>query len=255
MFHKVIKAIRNPGQALAYAQNKIGALDPTTVTFEQAERFFANPGVGNRELVDAIEPYLATTTALFDVGANSGYFSKEVLGRGYKGRVVLFEPISNLQSIAVRTLAPYPVEKVFVNAALGEANGTLDIFLPNDSNIGWITAVAEKTQNQKATKVAAVAASPFIQAFMPQFVKIDVEGFELFILRPFLDHINDDYRPNFVVELGWGMTNPHWADFLEVARGYIAKGYRFMTADERRADISIADMAALDRTIDVLITG
>ncbi len=75
-------------------------------------------------------------------------------------------------------------------------------------------------------------------------MKIDVEGYELFVLRPFLDFIDQTYRPEFLVELGWGKSNPNWPDSCPVAAELVARGYRFLNARDTTAELSLSDLAA-----------
>ena len=123
----------------------------------------------------------------------------------------------NLLSIGVQTLAPFNIEKIFINAALGEECGTIELFLPHDSNIGWITAVKEKARTGKRINAKMESTKKHAEIYWLDLVKIDVEGFELFVLRPFLDLISAEYKPDFLVELGWGVSNPHWKEFILLA--------------------------------------
>jgi FkbM family methyltransferase len=251
---KVSKAVADPALALHYLRYKVLGeffrLDPKTVTRDQAEQFFFRSG--NVELVRQISPFFEKATTIFDVGGNVGFFSREVLKTGYKGRLVIFEPIPHLMSLSVETLAEYTSQKLFINAALGEASGEIEMFFAKGSNIGWITAVKEKADNNETVKCAMVSTSDYIRGFRPEFIKIDVEGFELFVLRPLLTLIGD-YRPAILCELGWGKSNPNWAEFLIVVEAFAAKGYKFLAADGSKRKMQLAEVAALTQTTDVLI--
>jgi hypothetical protein len=128
----------------------------------------------------------------------------------------------------------------------------LELFLPNDSNIGWITAVGEKATGQRSIKTRVVDLAPYLAAFRPDLVKIDVEGFELFVLRPFLSVLSDDYQPSFLVELGWGVSNPHWDGFMRFSREVAARGYLFVEALTGR-ELSLTELSTLKQTVDVVI--
>jgi len=205
-------------------------------------------------MVESIKPLLAQSKAVFDVGANSGFFSKAICESGFCGKLVLFEPVPNLLSIAVQTLAPYNIEKIFINAALGEECGTIDLFLPHDSNIGWITAVKEKARTGKRLNAKMESTRKHAEIYRPDLIKIDVEGFEIFVLRPILDLIGEDYKPDFLVELGWGISNPHWEEFILLAKALQKKGYCFYEANSGKKNIDISSLETLSGTIDVIIT-
>lgn len=251
---KILKAIKNPSLALKKISLHLrGRLDSSTVSDKDAAAFFAVARGSNLVLLQTLLPFLKTSKVIFDVGANAGYFSKEILDAGYKGKIVLFEPIPNLMAIAVRTLAPYNVEKSFINSALGDKNISGEIFLPNDSNIGWNTLVQEKTKSKRVIKISIEDTKFYAKNYLPDFIKIDVEGYELFVLRPFLEVINSDYRPTFLVELGWGKSNPNWPKFIDLASLFIKKGYKFFKATDPQCELTIAELTNLDHTLDALI--
>jgi FkbM family methyltransferase len=250
---KLFRAIKNPKKAFDYLWLKINKLDPTSVSDHEAKKFFDNAKAGNEKLFHHVAPRIKTAKTIFDVGANSGYFAKGVIDKGFSGRVCLFEPIPNLLSIAVRTLSGYKNDKIFVNSALGEKYETVNIFLPDDSNIGWITLVEQKATSTKSIPITVTPTFVYASLFLPEFVKIDVEGFELFILRPFLRLISPTYKPTFLVELGWGKTNPHWSEFLTVALELQKQGYKFINLSNGPRNMTFDDLASLNETIDVLI--
>ena len=96
---------------------------PLTITQREASTFFAFAAADNRVLVGSLAPHIASAKCIFDIGGNSGFFSRELIEMypDYRGTIVLFEPIAHLMSLSVRVLAPYThVTKIFTNAALGE---------------------------------------------------------------------------------------------------------------------------------------
>ena len=84
-------------------------------------------------------------------------------------------------------------------------------------------------------------------------MKVDVEGFEVFVLRPFLELITDSYRPTFLVELGWGRENPNWVEFMTVVEKLNEMKYLFFEADASRRRLSVDDLKKLNKTTDVII--
>lgn len=227
-------------------------LDPRSVTPEQAERFFVNEK-HNKVAVDLMKPFINKASLIFDVGSNSGYFSKEILEAGFFGTIVLFEPIPNLMSISVQALSRYSSEKIFVNSALGEHEGEVNLHMPHDSNIGWITAVSEKARSDETISVRVSDASRYARLYRPEFIKIDVEGYEVFVLRPILPLIGEGYRPAFYVELGWGVSNPHWSAFLIAADHLCKQGYCFYLVEESLKEIDLTYLHSLDHTVDVFM--
>lgn len=256
MSYNYKKAFSNPSMLFNFIKYRFytifSDLNPTTVTYNQAKLFF-DVREENNELVSSIKPIIKNSKVIFDIGANAGYFSKEIFEAGFSGRVILFEPIPNLMSIAVKTLSSFINEKIFINGALGEETGEIEMFLPNDSNLGWITAVGKKTQNQKSIKANVFDTSYFVNLFEPDFIKIDVEGYEVFVLRPFVKMITNDYNPIFLVELGWGVSNPNWNEFIKVVNSFYLKGYKFYYAKNPNKEIVFQQLENLSSTMDVII--
>ena len=251
--HKFLISIKNPKKFLNYLWLKNNKLDPMSISDIDAKKFFQMAQKSNDKLFEVAASRIKTAKTIFDIGANSGYFTKGLIEKGFSGRVCLFEPIPNLMSIAVKTLSIYKNDKVFVNSALGEKHDILDIFLPDNSNIGWITLVESKATSSKSIQVTVTPTLEYAALFLPEFVKIDVEGFELFVMRPFLDLISPTYKPTFLVELGWGRSNPYWPEFLNVASELKSNGYNFINLSDGHQTMTIDDLKTLDKTIDVLI--
>jgi len=237
--------------------NKRLRLDPLTVSREQAERFFSGE---NEVATAAIARMLPQGSVVFDIGANSGFFTWELCRQSKNSlTVTLFEPIPNLIRIAKEVVTDFPdCEFDFVNAAMGDASGEISLFIPNDGNIGWITSIAEKATSQDTIEVALLNIGPFLNERKPNFIKIDVEGAEAPILERIQDLISASYRPIILVEVAWGGTaSTTWHRTLSALTRLAANGYEFTTLDHATETFSrlwhIDEVAALDRTQDFLL--
>jgi FkbM family methyltransferase len=250
---RLFSTAKSPKIVFNYIWLKLRKIDPASVSFSDAKRFFETQKFGNERLFEAIEARVRTAKTVFDIGANSGYFSKGLIERGFTGRIILFEPIPNLISIAVKTLSQYKNDKIFVNSALGERREILNLFVSDDSNIGWNTLVKSKATSTKSVQVSVTPTLEYASLFRPELVKIDIEGFEVFVLRPFLELISPTYRPSFLVELGWGKNNPHWTEFLTVASQLYAQGYKITDLSKEHRVMTLDELRNLEKTIDVLI--
>ena len=160
-------------------------LSPLTVDASQAARFFGtNIRTYNKQMLSKLNNAICGASTIFDIGANCGYLSKEFCEIGFNGTLVLFEPIANLLSIAVNTLSSYAnVNKIYINTALGENNGKLKLALPDDGNIGWITGVLECASLNNVVEVNQSSTIEYVNTYKPDFIKIDVEGFEKNVLK------------------------------------------------------------------------
>ena len=252
------KAIKNPYVTLKWIYINLRPnflnLKPTNINYTDARIFFDIASKKNRKNINAVNSILKNSKCVFDIGSNCGYVSKEIISQGYSGQLVLFEPISNLLSLSVRLLSEYKNKKFFVNAALGDKDSELSLVLPNDNNIGWITAIKEKTKSQNIIEVTQEKTSKFITKFYPDFCKIDVEGYEYFILKEFIEFINKDYKPSFLVEIGFGNSNPYWKQFVNLLKQFFSKGYYFYSITDEIINLNIEDISNFEETVDIIIT-
>lgn len=124
---------------------------------------------------------------VFDVGANVGNRVEALLGCGAK--VVAVEP----QPSCAATLEKKFGEKIFLeNIGLSDAEGELEMLLSNDStvstfNTDFIEANRERFKYSRwegKIKVKISTLDKLIERHgIPKFCKIDVEGFELQVLK------------------------------------------------------------------------
>lgn len=176
----------------------------------------------NLGIVDVIERTLLTTghwdpiveqvlqscvqpgDTFMDVGANIGYFSllaSQLVGE--TGRVVSFEPSARALSRLTAHLCLNQCSNVTVcSQAMGEACGSEQLNWAPSSNIGGST-IARGIPSQGYSEQIAVRRLDDVCREMqlaPSFLKIDVEGFELFALRGAEDTLRK-FHPIVVCEL------------------------------------------------------
>jgi FkbM family methyltransferase len=148
-----------------------------------------NGGVWEPENLAVLQSFVRHDTVFLDIGANVGYFSVAVGNRiGTSGQVYAYEPHPELTALIKRSIHLNSLErKVQVTqCALSDRPGTLELFYPDD-HLGRGTAARTIAE---AGRTLAVDAAP-LDALVPDtlvadLVKIDVEGFELPVLRGML---------------------------------------------------------------------
>ncbi len=229
-------------------------LNPLTVTADEAERFWAMPQLDQTRLVESLARYVADDFVFFDVGANTGHFSRKFLTRysAMRGTAILFEPIRNLSEISQRTLERVRnADILYVNSALGDADGDLTLWPATDGNIGWTTALPEWSEGKTPTMVRVADTRRYVARFRPTVIKIDIEGYEVNVLRGILPFARPEYRPAMVVELGLGVHNPLWPQFLELVGQFRAQGYEVRTLEH--TPLTDGYLSTLDKTIDALL--
>ncbi len=201
----------------------------------------------NLGIVDVIERTLLTTDewdpivekalracvspgdTFLDVGANIGYFSllaSQLVGS--EGRVVSFEPSARALSKLTAHLCLNRCSNVTVcSQAMGDATGPEKLNWASSSNIGG-SSIARGTPSQGYSEQIFIRTLDDVckeMQLQPSFIKLDVEGFELFALRG-AERILKASHPVVVCEL----TNQFLTDHSQSANDMLdfmaAIGYR-----------------------------
>jgi FkbM family methyltransferase len=125
---------------------------------------------------------------IFDVGANNGDWSALVLKTNKLAKIHAFEPQPALASHMAKI---YPIIAVN-NLAVGEAAGELDLYdyadHPGSQHASLLKGVIDTIHGgiPRVTKVSVVTLDDYCRNHRVDFIdflKIDVEGFELAVLR------------------------------------------------------------------------
>lgn len=173
---------------------------------------------------------------VFDIGAHKGaylYYMCKLAGK--QGKVYAFEPQSILYKYLCGLKTLFATEPVIENLALSETNEEMTLLIPahktkNISSPG--ASLNNKFEGQKIANtelIQSVRLDDYCQNkhIYPNFLKIDVEGHELEVLKG-AENILKNYRPAILIEIeqrhiGQEKLNETF-DFL-LSMGY--KGYFF----------------------------
>jgi FkbM family methyltransferase len=144
-----------------------------------------------------------------DIGANLGYFTIP-LSRivGNEGKIWSVEPVSTYREILMQNIARFALQNVEVLPfALGEEDekniklGTLQV---NGVIRHGMTGILQNNSQHTVIQHEAIMMKPtslFRGLAKLDFVKCDVEGFELFIIPQFLS-IFEKFLPILEIEMG-----------------------------------------------------
>lgn len=225
-------------------------LNTTETDHEKAFAWFERRSENYDRLIDSVVPYLNPEAPIFDVGANIGYFSLRLMERiGFRGSCYLFEPVPNLQKLCRQTFDGKKFNSHVQDYGLSDKDGTVELFIAQNGNIGWNTLIAEKSS--AAMKKLQIQVRRFDDVGLdvrPQFIKIDVEGAEYLVLRGMLSSLAKwQSKPVILCEIGWGTQHPNWNDELAVFGELERLGYRI--CDLKGGAI---DVKGLNQTTDVL---
>lgn len=148
------------------------------------------PGLDRDLLLDGIREPIATGHILsllnsddvvLEVGANIGYYA--LLEARICRRVYAVEPHPENFERLKRNIALNRFENVIPKqAAFGETDGMLDLYCSSLSN--WHSCREAPSLDSEVIKVDAFTIDSFAREYEPPtFIKMDVEGFELQVLR------------------------------------------------------------------------
>ena len=150
-----------------------------------------------------IAHFVAPGMHVIDVGANIGlytlYFHKQV---GETGKVTSLEPAPELRAALEKSLAKNHAQNVDILAfGAGSAEGSLSLSLdPWNSGNNWLAADSATTgQPQITVPVRRLDSLPLERG--PDFVKIDVQGWEVEVLKGMSGWVEKGIRPMIFCEI------------------------------------------------------
>jgi FkbM family methyltransferase len=170
----------------------------------------------------AIVENLAPGGVFYDIGSNVGFFSLLAARRvGERGRVYAFEPVP-LNARCIRAnAARNDFENVeVVETAVGGAGGTQTLFVTAHPGGATLSARDRPPDVTGTIEVPVTTIDEFVDAgrgLPPTFVKIDVEGLELDVLRG-MSQTLESVRPAILCEVD-DTTLEGLSDKLEDVRG------------------------------------
>lgn len=138
----------------------------------------------------------------FDIGANIGETTLNFAKLANKGKVYSFEPVPFLYERLQTNVAlnHFPNIELY-NIAISDKSETLFFQMPSNHNSAGISMSKQASQDSRA--VAAITLDDFIQEqeiLRVDFIKIDVEGFENFVINGAYKTIQK-YRPLLFIEI------------------------------------------------------
>lgn len=129
---------------------------------------------------------IRSNDVVWDVGANIGYFTERFLKAvDPNGKVVAFEPSPTAQASLIQRFKDALHPNVVIEAiALGDSNGTVTFWHSTDIEKSSTDGIGFK-EGAVSTDVQMMTGDHYLDshpAFVPNCIKIDVEGFESDVL-------------------------------------------------------------------------
>ncbi len=203
MFSNLPMPIRLPYGAWWLARNDALGLLIATTGFENAESRF-------------VERFLKPGMIVLDIGAHHGYYTLLASKRvGVRGRVISFEPSPREQKALRLNLRLNRCRNVVIEGlALSDENGESDFYVLEDRASGCnslkVPDVSGKMSRQRVEIARLDQCLARFAMDRVDFIKLDVEGGELAVLRGAADLLGRTSRPVILTEvqdirtLPWG---------------------------------------------------
>ncbi|HTO91101.1 MAG TPA: FkbM family methyltransferase [Candidatus Sulfotelmatobacter sp.] len=196
-------------------------------------------GAYEPEEVEVFRSVLRRGDVVVDAGANIGYFTAVAASLvGAEGEVHAFEPVPGYFARLEALRAANPRHRILANpVALGASEGRAEIRVSGTGNLGWNTLVPELMSRESAVSVHEVRVRR-LDAYLEEhgierlaLLKVDVEGFELALLRGFSGWLErHSARPVILCEVAPGAYPPQGARVGELFELLARFGYQASTA-------------------------
>jgi FkbM family methyltransferase len=131
-------------------------------------------------LLKAMCTFVQRDTVVWDVGANCGIVSYMLAKSAPECRIVFFEPIEAMFTLACSALAPFPLASGF-NHALSDKSGSSEMTIPHrNTSLATLHPDLTESSGRKANILCKTGDELIGQAFAPKpdVIKIDTEGHE-----------------------------------------------------------------------------
>lgn len=188
-------------------------------------------GTCDDEYLNILEPFIGEEGEYFDIGANFGYHSFSVINR-YRNINLdyhLFEPNPVIYDCLIESKKIYNNFKISINHCLvGNEEQSKDLVVfKNHYGASHVMDKAENINNhllENKYKIKQIILDGYIQnkgIKNISFMKIDVEGYELFVLEGLLESIKNNYIKVIFIELSsnnlsrYGLTSVDLINFLQ----------------------------------------
>lgn len=191
-----------------------------------------------KETSPVILDNIRRSRCFIDVGANCGIYT--VLGCTINPnvRIVAVEPVPKICAALAHNVTQNHFDQrvTVLNAALGDTNDTVSFHEAEDSTMGSLAVDGYLGQAGKVIQVKCRTLDSIVEELNiePDFVKIDVEGFELTVLSG-ASRTLSKFHPRIVLEVNPGDPGNAVSEILSKC-GY---GFQNITARglERRSEI------------------
>jgi FkbM family methyltransferase len=170
---------------------------------------------------------------IIDIGTNIGETLLNFAKINQNGINYGFEPVPYLYQRATKNIELNNFKNIILNnVALSDEKGSLFFQIPNNNNSGGISM--NKENNGKEVK--AITLDDFVnenQISQIDFIKIDVEGFEMNVLKG-AKKVLEKFKPTMFIELDDQNLKKQKSSAKEVVTFLIQKNYTIQHAENKQ---------------------
>jgi len=154
-----------------------------------------------------------------DIGANLGYYSNRILRNIKTGKLIAVEPIPLFAEIWKSNISSLKSDKELLNIALGDETQMVKMSIPIQDGVvrHGLTKVDDGSNVENAALSFDVSMKRGDDVFnnldRVDFIKIDVEGYEQFVLKS-IEKLISKTTPIIQIELGGEENRNNSFDFL-----------------------------------------
>ena len=212
-------------------------------------KFLGNPGMvaGTFEPdeIEILREMLPRTDRFVDVGANIGYYT--CIARHMNKPVIAFEPLEmNLMLLYANLHENGWLDTEVWPLGLADYVGMAPLF-GSDTGASLIPGWARQTNSL----AAAICINTFDHVVGDRFtgerllIKIDVEGFEMAVLRGGVNLFDRAVKPVVMIEIALLVHHPvPNKNYRATFEFFWSRNYRIVTADRERRELSARDVEA-----------
>jgi FkbM family methyltransferase len=147
---------------------------------------------------------ISGTNTILDIGGNIGQMA--LLFAKYANKVFTFEPIPAIADKLERNIQLNKLEHKIIlsRIALSNSKGKIKFGLPPDSNRGTGSTILTEQSKHNVIEVDATTLDEFIEQNTisgVDFIKMDIEGAELFALQGMQNLLSKEEKPILILEM------------------------------------------------------
>jgi len=130
----------------------------------------------------AILSRIAPSDSVYDIGANRGFYTQKFLEKTPQGKVFAFEPVPECNQV-IQQLSGTSKHLFLNQMEVGSSKGVVPMSIGTDVLNATSTIKNQKNENDIMVEIDTIDNIVSYNKSVPNVLKIDVEGFELEVIK------------------------------------------------------------------------